>query len=88
MSPPVPQSLIRSIVDTYSPRRIVLFGSHGRLAASPDSDLDLLVVLDDDAPPEALSWRRRHEARRGYHGALDIIPSRERVLTERSPIPS
>ena len=80
----VPDTLIRSLVATYAPRRVVLFGSHARLAATADSDLDLLVVLDDDTPAEALSWRRRHEARKGYLGAVDIIPCRERVLAERS----
>jgi predicted nucleotidyltransferase len=80
----VPEALIRSIVAAYAPRRIVLFGSQARGASDPDSDLDLLVVLDDDAPPEALSWRRRHEARKGYDGAVDIIPCRERVLAERA----
>ena len=52
--------------------------------ADTDRDLDLLVVLDDDVPSEALSWRRRHEARKRYDGAVDIIPCREHVLTERA----
>ncbi len=84
MDPKVPETLIRSIVATYAPRRIVLFGSHAQHTARPDSDLDLLVVLDDDVPSEALSWRRRHEARKGYDGAVDIIPCREHVLAERA----
>lgn len=80
----VPDSLLKSIVEVYAPRRVVLFGSTARGEAAADSDLDLLVVLDDDAPPEALSWRRRAQARRGYGGAVDIIPCREGVLAERS----
>jgi len=86
MTPVVPQSLIRSIVATYAPRRIVLFGSHARHTADEDSDLDLLVVLDDDVPRDALSWRKRYDARRGYPGAVDIVPCREHVLTERARI--
>lgn len=84
MTPVVPQSLIHSIVATYAPRRIVLFGSHARNTADDDSDLDLLVVLDDDTPPEALSWRLRHQARKDYPGAVDIVPCREHVLAERA----
>ncbi len=84
MAPTVPQSLIRSIVATYAPRRIVLFGSRARRTADDDSDLDLLVVLDDDVPPETLSWRLRHEARKDYAGAVDIVPCREHVLAERA----
>lgn len=33
----------------FAPERIVLFGSQARGDARPDSDLDLLVVLDDES---------------------------------------
>ncbi|CAA7611541.1 nucleotidyltransferase domain-containing protein [Magnetospirillum sp. UT-4] len=80
----VPDSLLQTIIEVYAPRRIVLFGSQARGDAGPDSDLDLVVVLDDDAPPEALSWRNRNAARKGYAGAVDIVPCRESVLAERA----
>jgi len=80
----VPESLLRTIVEVYAPRRVVLFGSQARGDAGPDSDIDLVVVLDDDAPPEALSWRRQNEARKGYTGSVDIIACREAVLNERA----
>ncbi len=80
----IPEPLLKTIVEVYRPRRVVLFGSHARGEARPDSDLDLLVVLDDDAPPEALSWRRQNDARRGYSGPVDIIPCRESVLAQRA----
>ncbi len=83
----VPPALIAQIVATYAPVRVILFGSHARGDARPDSDLDLMVVLDDDAPAEALHWRRRHEARRGYAGAVDIVPCREHVLRDRARAP-
>jgi len=80
----IPEPLLRTIVEVYAPRRVVLFGSQARGDAGPDSDIDLVVVLDDDAPPDLLSWRRRNDARRGYAGSVDIIPCRECVLRERS----
>jgi predicted nucleotidyltransferase len=80
----VPEPLLRTIVEVYAPRRIVLFGSQARGDHGPDSDIDLVVVLDDDTPVEALSWRRRNDARRGFAGSVDIIPCRESVLTERA----
>ncbi len=82
----VPPTLIDAIVRTYAPRRVVLFGSRARGNATEDSDLDLLVVLDDDVPAETLSWRRRHEARGSYRGPVDIIPCRQGVLTERARV--
>jgi hypothetical protein len=86
MNAVVPQILIDAIVRTYAPRRVVLFGSRARGMGGEDSDIDLLVVLDDDVPGEALSWRRRHEARGSYHGPADIIACREGVLTERARV--
>lgn len=83
----IPEALLSSVLAAYSPRRILLFGSHARGEARADSDLDLLVVLDDDAPEEALGWRKRHEARRGYPGPVDIIPCRASVLAERARVP-
>jgi len=82
----VPQTLIDAIVCAYAPRRVVLFGSRARGTGSDDSDLDLLVVLDDDVPGEALSWRRRYEARGSYRGPVDMIACREGVLTERARV--
>jgi predicted nucleotidyltransferase len=34
----------------WEPERIILFGSHARGDARPDSDLDILVVLPDRQP--------------------------------------
>lgn len=31
-------------------RKVILFGSHARGTAHPGSDLDLMVVMDDDRP--------------------------------------
>lgn len=39
------QEMSRVIVDRFDPVRIHLFGSHARGTASPDSDVDLLVVM-------------------------------------------
>jgi predicted nucleotidyltransferase len=38
-------TMIRRIVKWFGPERIVLFGSHARGDAGPDSDVDLLVVM-------------------------------------------
>jgi predicted nucleotidyltransferase len=44
------EEMVRRIVDRFQPERIILFGSHARGAARPDSDVDLLVVLAARAP--------------------------------------
>jgi tRNA nucleotidyltransferase (CCA-adding enzyme) len=49
-----------------SPLRVVLFGSRARDESGPDSDIDLLVILDDDAPADKLTLRAGWESRRGF----------------------
>ena len=38
--------MVRRVVEQFDPQMIVLFGSHARGDAGPDSDVDLLVVMD------------------------------------------
>ncbi len=37
--------MVRRIVERFDPERVILFGSHARGTADPDSDVDLLVVM-------------------------------------------
>jgi predicted nucleotidyltransferase len=39
------QEIVRRIVAGFDPEKIILFGSHARGDAGPDSDADLLVVM-------------------------------------------
>jgi len=49
----VPRHLLDAVVAWFQPQRVILFGSLARGQAGSDSDIDLLVVLDDDAPAES-----------------------------------
>lgn len=85
-APKVPDELLRSVVAYFNPRRVILFGSAARGETHAESDLDLLVVLDDDVPPELLHWRAMSEARRGYSGAVDLLTCRESTFRDRVDI--
>jgi predicted nucleotidyltransferase len=39
------QEMVDRIVKRFDPEKIILFGSHARGDAGPDSDVDLLVVM-------------------------------------------
>jgi predicted nucleotidyltransferase len=49
--PSAATALIDQIVERFQPARIILFGSHARGTADPESDLDLLVVMDTPLRP-------------------------------------
>ena len=66
--------LVERLVSAFDPAKIVLFGSVAAGADGPDSDIDLLVVLDD-APRDA---RRRlmvemRRATRGVAAPHDLV---------------
>lgn len=42
--------MVKRIVKEFDPEQIILFGSRARGDAGPDSDVDLLVVMDIDGP--------------------------------------
>jgi hypothetical protein len=82
----VPPELLDPVVAYFRPRRVILFGSAARGEASPDSDIDLLVLLDDDAPPEKLTLAAGYESRQSYRRAADVVPCREDTFRRKSRI--
>lgn len=50
--PPVSKTLpqaVRKIVETLQPEKIILFGSYAYGKPTPDSDVDLLVIMETNA---------------------------------------
>ena len=80
----VPTELLQSVVAHFRPQRVIVFGSLARGTTGPDSDIDLLVILDDDVPSDMLGARSVYEARKDYHRAVDIMPCRASVLNARA----
>ena len=37
--------MVKRIVKKFHPEKVILFGSHARQEAGPDSDVDLLIVM-------------------------------------------
>jgi predicted nucleotidyltransferase len=57
--------IIRRIVATAHPRKIILFGSAGRGEMGPNSDLDILVVMPSGV-------HRRNTARSIYRNLIGV----------------
>jgi predicted nucleotidyltransferase len=49
------REMVRRIVSRFDPDKVILFGSHARGDAGPDSDVDLLIVM-------AVSGSKREKA--------------------------
>jgi len=69
------QQMVRRIVREFDPDRIILFGSHARGQAGPDSDVDLLVVMEVEGSKRASQLAIR-AVLHDVHVAKDIIVSR------------
>ncbi len=57
---PINQALhqaVRKIVNSLHPEKIILFGSYAYGLATPDSDVDILVIMKTDQPPKERSWQ-------------------------------
>ena len=57
------EAMVRCIVRRFAPHQVILFGSHARGDARPDSDVDLLVVM----PVEGSKREKQIEIRIALH---------------------
>jgi excisionase family DNA binding protein len=65
-------TIVGRLVHEFDPARIILFGKRARGEARPDSDYELLVVLDE--MPD------RRAARLEFRRALDDLPISKEIL--------
>jgi predicted nucleotidyltransferase len=79
------QEMTRLIVDRFHPEKIILFGSHARGTAGPDSDVDLMIVM----PLSGSRRRKQIEVRVALHNirmAKDIIVVTPEDIEKRKDI--
>lgn len=69
----------RRLVRRFGPERIVLFGSQANGTATPDSDLDLLIVMPDGVDQRATAIAMRQ-------ALADLPVSKDLIVTTRSEI--
>lgn len=67
------QELLRRVVEFYGPERVYLFGSAARGDEGPDSDIDVCVVLPDDAPETLYRDRSFHLKLWGLGAPVDVV---------------
>ncbi|MEI7990062.1 MAG: nucleotidyltransferase domain-containing protein [Chloroflexota bacterium] len=78
--------ITRRILSVCQPQKIILFGSYARGDYGPDSDLDLLVIMDGIESNRAESNRLRR-ALRGLLTPIDIlVATTEQIERHRQTI--
>lgn len=85
VSASLPQA-IECLVREFDPLRIILFGSHARGTASPDSDIDLLVVVPSMGDKRELGVAMLRSLR-GIRHPIDVIPTDPQEIARRGNMP-
>jgi len=70
---------IRRIAIALNPEKIYLFGSHAWGVPTPDSDIDLFVIIKESEQP---AYRRSREAYRSLRGLREPFEVIVRTISE------
>ena len=73
--------VVEQIVETFKPQKIILFGSYARGNPRPESDVDLLVVMDTPLREVKQSLEIHHSLNIMF--GLDLIVHTPKYLAER-----
>jgi uncharacterized protein len=73
--------VVEQIVENFKPQKIILFGSYARGNPHPESDLDLLVIIDTPLKEGKLSLEIRRNL--GVMFGLDLIVYKPQHLKDR-----
>ena len=65
------QDFVDKVVAEFAPQRVILFGSYARGDATPDSDVDLLVVMPTKKETIEQAVEVRQRVRRSF--PLDLV---------------
>jgi predicted nucleotidyltransferase len=81
------REIVQQIVERFRPQKVILFGSYAQGKPTPDSDVDLLVVMETDE--QTLHAAARISAAIDHPFPLDILvfkPSELKASLERKGV--
>ena len=85
-TPEIIQEMVDRIVREFDPVQVILFGSQARGDAGPDSDVDLLVVMDDDLDDPMEASIAVRSALSGLGVAKDVVVTTPSTIAARGHI--
>jgi uncharacterized protein len=82
------QEAVERLADTYQPLSIYLFGSYAWGKPHEESDLDFLVVVNDDVHLNLALQIKGKQALKNMDISTDIVLNHKLFFTERAEHPS
>jgi predicted nucleotidyltransferase len=78
------ESVVAKLAAAYRPKAIYLFGSQARGTVQPDSDIDLLMVVEDSADRTRRNSHLAYRVLRPLGRAVDVLIWRHSRFIEES----
>ena len=75
------KDFVDDVINRFNPERVILFGSHASGSATPDSDVDILVVMDFKSRPHQQAFEIRRTIKRSF--PLDLLVRRPADIDRR-----
>jgi uncharacterized protein len=82
------QEVVNRLADAYQPLTIYLFGSYAWGEPNAESDLDFLIVLNDDIHFNLALQIKGKQALKNLDISTDIVLNHKLFFTERAEHPS
>ncbi len=82
------QEAVKRLAETYQPLTIYLFGSYAWGEPHAESDLDFLIVLNDDIHFNLALHIKGKQALKGLDISTDIVLNHKNFFSERAEHPS
>lgn len=88
LKPEILNIITRRLIEEFSPRKIILFGSHAWGTPHRDSDIDLLVIVEQDEFRPTQRASRAYRCLRGLALPVEVIVSTINEIQQNLQIPS
>jgi predicted nucleotidyltransferase len=80
--------VVQRILTVRHPKAIVLFGSHARGQAHPDSDLDILIIEQENSQPRHQRATPFLMALMGIDRAIDVLVYTQSEIDDWAAVPN
>lgn len=79
ITPQIIEEVKKRLIETYNPVEIYIFGSYARGTADEESDLDLLIIVDECDPKD-----RYKAMSEGYRALFGLNISKDIIVLSKS----